>query len=112
MASGDAFLHGSAAETYGLVVAEALCSGLPVIVPDMGGAADLAGPHHAEVYETGNAQECANAIIRMLKRDKRALKVGCADISKSKIGTMGTHFEQLFELYESMVNERAGLARA
>ncbi|MDZ7807984.1 MAG: hypothetical protein U5K71_12835 [Gracilimonas sp.] len=30
----DYFVHGSAAETYGIVVAEAVCSGLPVVVPE------------------------------------------------------------------------------
>ena len=41
-ASADLLIHGSGAETYGLVVAEAIASGLPVVVPDVGGAADLA----------------------------------------------------------------------
>jgi alpha-1,6-mannosyltransferase len=55
MACADGLLHGSAAETYGLVVAEAICSGVPVIVPDRGGAAALAGPGYAETYAAGDA---------------------------------------------------------
>src|SRR5690606_38988884 len=34
LASCDYFVHGSSAETYGIVVAEAVCSGLPVLVPE------------------------------------------------------------------------------
>ena len=108
MASGDAMLHGSAAETYGLVVAEAICSGLPIIVPDVGGAADLAGEAYAEVYETGDVSACAAAILRMLDRPRAGLLAGCAEATRMKVGTMADHFEGLFKLYESMVADKHG----
>jgi len=108
MASADAFLHGSAAETYGLVVAEAICSGTPVIVPDLGGAADLGNPAYAEIYPTGSHTACAAAMTRILERDRRELTRACADASKNRIGTMDDHFEMLFDLYASMVRARKG----
>ncbi|HBX66893.1 MAG TPA: glycosyltransferase family 1 protein, partial [Balneolaceae bacterium] len=55
LASCDYFVHGSSAETYGIVVAEAVCSGLPVVVPARGGAADIANKDIAETYQSGNA---------------------------------------------------------
>jgi alpha-1,6-mannosyltransferase len=106
MASADAMLHGSAAETYGLVVAEAICSGLPIIVPDVGGAADLAGDTYAEVYETGDADACAAAILRMLDRPREGLLAGCAEATRSKVGTMADHFVGLFDLYQKLVSEK------
>jgi alpha-1,6-mannosyltransferase len=109
MASGDAMLHGSAAETYGLVVAEAICSGLPIIVPDVGGAADLADDSYAEVYETGDADACAAAILRLLDRPRDGLLSGCAQATSAKIGTMADHFVGLFELYEKLVDEKREL---
>lgn len=105
LASADAMLHGSSAETYGLVVAEAICSGLPIVVPNQGGAADLADPSYAETYAPGNAVECAAAIEALLSRDRVALKEACADAARQKIGTMEDHFHQLFELYERLVRE-------
>ena len=36
-ASSDLLLHGSAAETYGISIAEGICSGLPNVVPEVGG---------------------------------------------------------------------------
>lgn len=36
MASSDALLHGSSTKTYGFAAAEAICSGLPVVVPGIG----------------------------------------------------------------------------
>lgn len=106
LSSADAMLHGSAAETYGLVVAEAICSGLPVIVPDVGGAGDLAGPGHAETYTPGDIRGCEAAILRMLARPREELQAACAELARSGIGTMDDHFRQLFELYVSIVEER------
>lgn len=98
LASADAFLHGSAAETYGLVVAEAICSGLPVIVPDRGGAAALAGPAYASRYRSGDVDDCAAAILRLLARDPASLAAGCRTAART-IGTMDDHFTRLFSLY-------------
>lgn len=101
LASSDAFLHGSAAETYGLVVAEAVCSGVPVIVPDRGGAAALAGPDYAARYRSGDSSDCSEAILRLLARDRAQLARGCAAATED-IGTMDGHFYRLFELYGRM----------
>src|SRR6185295_6514967 len=70
MASADALIHGSAAETFGLVLAEALCSGTPLVVPDAGASATFAGPGYAETYHAGNAADGAQAILRLLSADR------------------------------------------
>ncbi len=101
MASADALLHGSAAETYGLVVAEAVCSGVPVIVPDRGGAGALAGPGYAETYAAGDAGSCSRATLRLLARDRGHLGMACAAAAR-RIGTMDGHFDRLFALYAEM----------
>ena len=102
LASADAMLHGSSAETFGLVVAEAICSGLPIIVPDVGGAADLAAPGHGETYPAGDVQACAVAIGRMLSRPRGELASACAEMASTRVGTMDDHFAQLFDLYASL----------
>lgn len=110
MASADAFVHGSAAETYGLVVAEALCAGVPVIVPDRGGAAALAGPGYAETYSTGDASSCADAIHRLLQRDRAQLR-SATTVAARRIGTMDGHFDRLFELYDELAGRPRGVVR-
>ncbi len=105
LASADAFLHGSAAETYGLVVAEAVCSGVPVVVPDRGGAAALAGPEYSARYRAGDSDACAEAILQLLARDREALAAGCR-AARRHIGTMDDHFAGLFDLYGRMIGVR------
>ena len=106
LASADALLHGSAAETYGLVVAEALCAGTPLIVPSVGGAADLADPRFAEVYPPGDVAKCAAAIRRLLSRDPMRLRVACLEAARS-VRTLDDHFVALFAHYQQLSGDGA-----
>ena len=73
-ASADVLVHGSAAETYGLVVAEAICSGLPVVVPDRGGAAkelhDLLEQPNRSHAEYGTDRSYRAAYLSAMNRFK------------------------------------------
>ncbi|MEL6258386.1 MAG: glycosyltransferase [Pseudomonadota bacterium] len=102
MASGDAFVHGSSAETYGLVVAEAMCSGLPLVVPDKGGAGELARPEYAEIYPAGDRKACARAIGAILKRDRATLSRAAYEASSERIGLPKDHFRALFTHYDGL----------
>ncbi len=107
VATGDALLHGSAAETYGLVVAEAMAAGLPIVVPSVGGAADLADPAFAETYSPGDAMACAGAVRRLLVRDIASMRAVARDAARHRVRTLDQHFEHLFRHYAELV---AGLA--
>lgn len=106
LASADYFIHGSAAETYGLVVAEAVCSGLPVVVPSNGGASDLADPEYSETYEPGNSDDLEKAILRIINRDRKNLVEACNSNGKNGIYTMNDHFKKLFDLYQKLHLEK------
>lgn len=110
MASSDALLHGSSTETYGLVVAEAICSGVPVVVPKAGGAGELAGPGYSETYRPGDAADCADAICRLLERDPDSLRSGCAQAARDRVWTVDEHFQGLFSLYARLIEERQSCA--
>jgi alpha-1,6-mannosyltransferase len=105
MASADALAHGCEAETYGLVAAEAAASGLPLIVPDEGGASDMVSPETGETYESGNANSAAQAIERLLARDRSAL-LAAAGRHAAGVQTIDQHFELLFRSYQEMTRER------
>lgn len=99
-ASADLFVHGSAAETYGLAPAEAIASGLPVVTPAIGGAADLARSGWAKTYRPGDAADAARAILETL--DGRA-DPPTAPPPRS----LEDHFSALFQLYGQL--ERGGI---
>jgi alpha-1,6-mannosyltransferase len=106
LASCDYFVHGSSAETYGIVVAEAVCSGLPVVVPDRGGAEDIANPEIAETYHPGDEAALKDALLKIISRDRTKMVEACAKTAKEGIGTMDDHFELLFKKYEELVQQK------
>lgn len=103
LASADALIHGSAAETFGLALAEALCSGTPLIVPDAGASATFAAPEYAETYRTGDAGDAAAAILRLLAKDRPGLSRAASAAAAVKVSTIEQHFETLFGIYERVV---------
>lgn len=109
MASADALIHGSAAETFGLVLAEALCSGTPLILPDAGASATFAGPGYAETYRAGDASDGARAILQLLSGDRAAQSQAAAAAADAQVFNVEQHFERLFEIYERIAAERSTL---
>ncbi|GGB62366.1 glycosyltransferase [Blastomonas aquatica] len=109
LASGDLLLHGSAAETFGLVAAEAGASGLPLVLPDMGAAHDLAHDDHCETYTAGDRKSAADAIRRMLGRDQTALRAAAAARATSA-RTLDEHFAELFAHYQTASRWPQGIA--
>jgi alpha-1,6-mannosyltransferase len=107
MASADALIHGSAAETFGLVLAEALCSGTPLIVPDAGASATFAGPGYAETYRAGDAVDAAGAILRLLDGERKTQSEAALAAADAQVFTVEQHFERLFAIYERIVAERS-----
>ena len=102
LASCDVLLHGSSAETFGLVVAEALCAGLPIVVPDAGGALEFAGGIHAESYRAGDAQGCAAAALRLLSRDRDVLRAASRSAAETRVLSHDQHWDKLFESYAAL----------
>ncbi len=103
IASADAFAHAGAAETFGLVLSEALCAGLPLIVPDRGGAAEIADPAYSESYATGKAEACAAAMLRLLNRDQAALKQAAIEAAAHRVRSHEDHFSELFAHYRRLL---------
>ena len=92
IASADALIHGCEAETFCMVAAEALASGLPLIAPDRGGAFDQAQASGGLTYRSGSSVSAAQAIRRFVDAPA-ARPYGAAR-------TMDAHFADLFSLYQ------------
>lgn len=101
LASADGLVHGSAAETFGLVLSEALAAGCPLIAPSEGGAGELVRPEFGETYAAGDAEACADAIRRLLAR-RGAAKAG-AEAIRTQQRTLEAHFHDLFAHYAALL---------
>jgi alpha-1,6-mannosyltransferase len=106
LCSADAYIHGCPAETFGIVIAEALCAGLPLIVPNAGGAAEIATHECAEFYAPDQADECARAIARLITRDPVQLQ-HAARAAADRINTTNDPFQELFSTYEKIADRRS-----
>ena len=102
LASADALVHGCPFETFGIGVAEAIACGLPVVVPDEGGAAEQAGDAYAELYRSGDAAACTRAIERLLARDRTQLRRAAREAA-TRVPSVRDHFVALFALYEDLL---------
>ncbi len=101
MASADALIHGCEAETFGLVAAEAVASGLPLIVPDEGGSSDLVTAATGEIYRSGDTMAVTSAIHRLATRNRADLQA--ATCAAARVApTIDDHFTELFRQYGSL----------
>lgn len=105
LASADYFVHGGAAETFGLVVAEALASGVPIVAPDQGGASEFVHPAFGESYRAGDAEALAAALSRIVSRDRRELALA-ARAGGHRLAAPADHFARLFSVYGALGEAR------
>ncbi|HEX6767475.1 MAG TPA: glycosyltransferase, partial [Polyangiaceae bacterium] len=107
LASVDALAHGSTCETFGFLLAECLASGTPFVVPDAGGAADLAEPAWSERYPAyAGPEPIAAALERLLERPREELRARARQRA-ALLPTTEEHFRKLFELYAACLAERS-----
>jgi alpha-1,6-mannosyltransferase len=95
LASADAFLHGCEAETFCMTAAEASASGIPVIVPDRGGAADFAAGGMGLSYRAADHADVVRAILS-LPDSFAPRSTGCM------AREMDDHFAALFAIYRNL----------
>ena len=98
MASCDALVHGCEAETFCMVAAEARASGLPLIVPDRGGASDHHRPGQGMCYRATEGSALVEAIGAFVDADPWRQRRN-AIRAAGDVQSMNMHFEALMALY-------------
>ena len=111
LARASLFVHPSPRETFGVVAAEALAAGLPVVAADSGGVTEILGPEPERVgavVPPDDPAALAAAILRTLERiesfDPDALRASVADRMAA-----GVVADRLRALYDGLLD--AGLER-
>ena len=108
LASADVLLHGCPFETFGLSIAEAMSCGLPAVVPDDGGAAEMHDPASGERYAAGDTEACAEALERLLNRvarDGDAMRAAAARAA-ARLPSVRQQFEEQMALYTELLARR------
>jgi alpha-1,6-mannosyltransferase len=105
--NADALVHGCPHETFGIAIAETIACGTPVVVPDEGGAAELAAPAFSETYRAGDVEGCAAAVKRLLARDAHHEMRDAARAAGSSILSTREHVEMLVARYEALVRAKS-----
>jgi len=109
LASADALIHGCEAETFCMVAAEAKASGLPLIVPDEGGAGDQFSKGQGALYEAANPGSLAGAIRTFVAASPAAHRARAA-MAAPQVVTMDEHSARLFGTYAAHVERLADVA--
>jgi len=106
LASGDALIHGCEAETFCMVAAEGAASGLPLILPDRGGASDHSRPGCGALYAACDVRDMARVLTDFLAADPAAHRARSTGRAGS-VRTMDTHFADMFALYAGATSRQA-----
>lgn len=107
LASADALVHGCEAETFCMVAAEAQASGLPIIVPDDGGAADrLVAGGGGACYRSRGAEALASTVEAFLDRGLDDVRRRAAAAAPT-VRDMDDHFAELLGVYAGTRAPRA-----
>jgi glycogen(starch) synthase len=110
MARASIFVHPSRYETFGVVAAEALAAGLPLVATDSGGVGEIVGPDPDAVgalVPVGDARALGAAILRTLERRD---SFDPATLRQSVVGRFGARAvaATLLGLYDDVLDEHDG----
>jgi glycosyltransferase involved in cell wall biosynthesis len=106
--NADVFAMPTLGDPFGIAAVEALAAGVPVVVTDASGTADLLAPLGATVVEPGDAPALRDAILETLRNPDSVLR-GAADVLRRYCGFDAVG-ERLNTIYHSLPTINVALA--
>lgn len=107
-AAADAFVFASRTETQGLVLLEAMSTGLPVVALAEMGTADILGPERGALVPDGNPYAFAVALTRLLNDDGLRRQLSDEARSYAAEWSSDTLAGRMAAIYRQIVAEYAG----
>jgi phosphatidylinositol alpha 1,6-mannosyltransferase len=108
-ANCDAFAFASVTETLGLVILEAMASGLPVVAAPAGGVRDhLRDGQNGLVYPEGNVEEMARAMLRLAGDRRLAQELARGARRTAEALTWELEMERLDSSYREVLAQHGG----
>jgi alpha-1,6-mannosyltransferase len=101
-ASCDALIHGCEAEVFCTVGGEARGAGLPLIMPDRGGAADHARLSGGWLYASADPRAATQAILDFIAAPRDQVRARAIEHARH-VRTIDEHFADLFAYYETLL---------
>lgn len=108
-ASADAFLFASETETLGLVILEAMASGLPVVATPVGGVADhLVHGRNGLAFAAGDTNDMARAILALAADPGLRARLGAG--ARTTAGALGwdAELDRLDAEYRAIIAPEGG----
>lgn len=105
-ASSDVFVFPSTSETFGNVVLEAMCSGLPAIVPNSGGVAEIiTDKHNGFVVAPRDINAFSTAISGFIQNPELIAEMRKQAILSAQNWSWENVFNRLFDCYQELIED-------
>ena len=106
--SADILLMPSRGETFGLVAAEAMACGTPVIAFAVGGLVDVIGENEGGILcKPRDSNQMAEETKKLLANDRQRINVGVAAANRVRREfSLQTHTNKCVDLYRALIDEK------
>ncbi len=103
-ASADIFVYSSKSETQGMIITEAMASGLPIVAVQATGVCDLVVNNESGFLVRENKKEFINAVNKLIDSQKMRLTFGkkAKEISRQKY-TAEICANQMLKIYKELI---------